>query len=90
MGPSFFLSVESPFRSIYMFYREPTPSFALMDIQGSVVVTYVYQLIEGEVRVEKIEWRKETEPAPVPRSNVLPQNIPSPNAHGSPPGGAVW
>ena len=61
-----------------------------MDIQGSVVVTYVYQLIEGEVRVEKIEWRKETEPAPAPRSNVLPQNIPSPNVHGSPPGGAVW
>ena len=28
-----------------------------MDIQGPVVVTYVYQLIEGEVRVEKIEWR---------------------------------
>jgi vacuolar protein sorting-associated protein 29 len=63
-----------------------------MDIQGSVVVTYVYQLIEGEVRVEKIEWRKETEPAPVAasRSNVLPQNIPSPNVHGSPSGGAVW
>jgi len=62
-----------------------------MDIQGSVVVTYVYQLIEGEVRVEKIEWRKEVEAAPaVPRSNVLPQNIPSPNVHGSPSGGAVW
>jgi vacuolar protein sorting-associated protein 29 len=29
-----------------------------MDIQGPVVVTYVYQLIEGEVRVEKIEYRK--------------------------------
>ena len=28
-----------------------------MDIQGPVVVTYVYQLIEGEVRVEKVEWR---------------------------------
>ena len=74
-----------------MFYSEPTPSFALMDIQGSVVVTYVYQLIEGEVRVEKIEWRKEAETAPVPRSNVLPQSIPSPSIPGSPPpGGAVW
>lgn len=41
------------------------PSFALMDIQGPVIVTYVYQLVEGEVRVEKVEWRKETvEPAP--------------------------
>lgn len=36
---------------------DPIPSFALMDIQGPVVVTYVYQLIEGEVRVEKIEYR---------------------------------
>ena len=25
------------------------------------MVTYVYQLIDGEVRVEKIEWRKEPE-----------------------------
>jgi vacuolar protein sorting-associated protein 29 len=61
-----------------------------MDIQGSVVVTYVYQLIEGEVRVEKIEWRKEQEPAiSVPRSTVMPQNIPSPT-QGSPPGSSVW
>lgn len=37
------------------------PSFALLDIQGPIVVTYVYQLIDGEVRVEKIEWRKEQE-----------------------------
>lgn len=45
--------------------RDPVPSFALMDIQGPVIVTYVYQLVEGEVRVEKVEWRKETvEPAP--------------------------
>ena len=62
---------------------DPTPSFALMDIQGPVVVTYVYQLIEGEVRVEKIEFRKETEPAvpreapAVPRVNALPQAIPN-------------
>jgi len=62
---------------------EPTPSFALMDIQGPVVVTYVYQLIEGEVRVEKIEWRKEADVVNAPRSSVLPQNIPSPGP-GSP------
>ena len=62
-----------------------------MDIQGSVVVTYVYQLIEGEVRVEKIEWRKESETAPtMPKSTVLPQTIPSPTRSGSPPGGAGW
>ena len=28
---------------------EATPSFALMDIQGPVIVTYVYQLVDGEV-----------------------------------------
>jgi vacuolar protein sorting-associated protein 29 len=64
---------------VLRFCREPTPSFALMDIQGSVVVTYVYQLIEGEVRVEKIEWRKEPEVVSnAPRSTVMPQRIPSP------------
>lgn len=30
----------------------------MLDIQGAVVVTYVYQLIDGEVKVEKIEYRK--------------------------------
>lgn len=55
-----------------------------MDIQGAVVVTYVYQLVEGEVRVEKIEYRKEVEaPKPtqsstsIPQSGAAPQNIPS-------------
>ncbi|KZW02548.1 Metallo-dependent phosphatase [Exidia glandulosa HHB12029] len=46
-----------------------TPSFALMDIQGPVVVTYIYQLVDQEppVRVEKVEWRKpETLPLPPP------------------------
>ena len=35
-----------------------TPSFILMDIQSATVVTYVYQLIEDEVKVERIEFRK--------------------------------
>jgi vacuolar protein sorting-associated protein 29 len=55
-----------------------------MDIQGPVVVTYVYQLIDGEVRVEKIEYRKDAEAlnarereAAAPRSTVMPQSIPS-------------
>lgn len=67
-----------------------------MDIQGSVVVTYVYQLIDGEVRVEKIEWRKETEPLPplprnLPSTNqIQPQASMSPSMPGSPSGGAVW
>jgi vacuolar protein sorting-associated protein 29 len=70
--------------TIPSFSSDPTPSFALMDIQGPVVVTYVYQLIEGEVRVEKIEFRKDAEAqasrereAAAPRSTVMPQSIPS-------------
>lgn len=35
-----------------------TPSFILMDIQSATVVTYVYQLINDEVKVERIEFRK--------------------------------
>lgn len=36
----------------------PTPSFVLLDIQGTNVVSYVYQLINGEVKVEKSEYKK--------------------------------
>ncbi|BGO93683.1 hypothetical protein NBRC10512_006564 [Rhodotorula toruloides] len=38
----------------------PTPSFALLDIQGNVVVTYVYTERHGDVSVEKMEFRKST------------------------------
>ncbi|GAA5903220.1 hypothetical protein JCM5296_001209 [Sporobolomyces johnsonii] len=37
----------------------PTPSFALLDIQGNVVVTYVYTEKSGDVSVEKMEFRKQ-------------------------------
>ena len=37
---------------------EITPSFILMDIQSTTVVTYVYQLIDGEVKVDRIEFKK--------------------------------
>ncbi len=36
----------------------PTPSFILMDIQSGTVITYVYQLIDDEVKVERIEFKK--------------------------------
>jgi vacuolar protein sorting-associated protein 29 len=39
--------------------RETTPSFALMDIQGHNIVTYVYRLVGDDVKVEKIEFKKE-------------------------------
>lgn len=34
------------------------PSFVLMDIQNTTVVTYVYQLVGDEVKVERIEYKK--------------------------------
>jgi len=37
---------------------EITPSFILMDIQSATVVTYVYQLIDDEVKVDRIEFKK--------------------------------
>ena len=33
-------------------------SFILMDIQSATVVTYVYQLIDDEVKVDRIEFKK--------------------------------
>ncbi|KAI5815457.1 retrograde transporter [Pyronema omphalodes] len=45
--------------------EDPVPSFVLMDVQGSVLVMYVYQLRKDakgneSVAVEKITYRKET------------------------------
>ncbi|KAJ3063810.1 Vacuolar protein sorting-associated protein 29 [Podochytrium sp. JEL0797] len=34
------------------------PSFALLDVQGLTVVVYVYKLIDGDVKVEKLEFSK--------------------------------
>ncbi|KAF8830223.1 Metallo-dependent phosphatase-like protein [Lentinula edodes] len=70
-------------------HGDPIPSFALLDIQGTVVVTYVYQFIDGDVKVEKVEWRKpdgygvdERVGAKTPITpgvgSVMPQSIPSP------------
>ncbi|XP_067316825.1 vacuolar protein sorting-associated protein 29-like [Anolis sagrei] len=38
--------------------RNIIPSFVLMDIQSSTVVTYVYQLLGDDVKVERIEFKK--------------------------------
>ncbi|PWN98875.1 Metallo-dependent phosphatase [Tilletiopsis washingtonensis] len=48
----------------------PVPSFALLDIQGAVVVTYVYQLIDGDVKVEKIEYRKRMDSTAAPANGT--------------------
>ena len=34
------------------------PSFVLMDIDGLRVVVYVYELVDGEVKVDKIDFKK--------------------------------
>lgn len=39
---------------------DSVPSFTLMDIQGPVVTLYVYTYISGEVKVDKISYRKES------------------------------
>ena len=41
----------------FLIYREVVPSFVLMDIQGSSMVIYVYQLLK-DVKVQKIEYTK--------------------------------
>ena len=43
-----------------IFYSDAVPSFVLMDIQGSTLFIYVYRLIDDDVKVEKIEYRKES------------------------------
>jgi vacuolar protein sorting-associated protein 29 len=37
---------------------KPVPSFVLMDVQGSRVTSYVYRLIGGSVKIEKIEYSR--------------------------------
>lgn len=39
------------------------PSFVLMDIDALRVVVYVYELIDGEVKVDKIDFKKTTQSA---------------------------
>ncbi|KAJ3452388.1 vacuolar protein sorting-associated protein [Anaeramoeba flamelloides] len=43
------------------FNDEIEPSFVLMDVKGSKIITYVYQLKDGDVSVEKITYTKPTE-----------------------------
>lgn len=39
--------------------KDPIPSFCLLDIQGAVCVLYIYSHVDGEVKVDKISYRKE-------------------------------
>jgi vacuolar protein sorting-associated protein 29 len=38
------------------------PSFVLMDVAGDTLTAYVYELVNGEVKVDKIEHSKSTPP----------------------------
>lgn len=39
--------------------KDSVPSFCLLDIQGTVCVLYIYSYVDGEVKVDKISYRKE-------------------------------
>ncbi|CAG0897579.1 unnamed protein product [Darwinula stevensoni] len=54
----FFINPGSATGAYNALERKVIPSFVLMDIQSSTVVTYVYQLIDDEVKVERIEYKK--------------------------------
>lgn len=38
---------------------DPIPSFCLLDVQGSVCILYLYSYLDGEIKVDKISYRKE-------------------------------
>ncbi len=35
-----------------------SPSFVIMDVDNARVAVYVYEIVDGEVKVDKIEYRK--------------------------------
>lgn len=39
--------------------KDPIPSFCLLDIQGTVCVVYIYRYVDGEVKVDKINYRRD-------------------------------
>ncbi|NXA65049.1 VPS29 protein, partial [Mohoua ochrocephala] len=57
-GKKFCINPGSATGAYSVLERGINPSFVLMDIQASMVVTYVYQLIEDDGKVERNEFRK--------------------------------
>lgn len=39
--------------------EDPIPSFCLLDIQGSVCILYIYSYVDGDIKVDKISYRKD-------------------------------
>jgi hypothetical protein len=39
-------------------FRKVVPSFALLDVQSDVIVAYLYRLIDDDVKVERVQFKK--------------------------------
>jgi vacuolar protein sorting-associated protein 29 len=57
--------------------EDPVPSFVLMDVQGDVLVLYVYQLRDDSVTVEKVSYRKERKEEAAPAGQAQGQASPT-------------
>ena len=57
---AFYLNPGSATGAYSSLSNQVTPSFALMDVQGSNIVTYVYSMNGDEVDVNRVEYAKET------------------------------
>jgi len=55
---SFFINPGSDTESFTPLKGDVIPTFVLMDVQGSTVITYVYQLKDSDVKVDKMEYTK--------------------------------
>lgn len=39
-------------------FRKVVPSFALLDVQSDVIVAYLYRLVDDDVKVERVQFKK--------------------------------
>ncbi|VVC45286.1 Phosphodiesterase MJ0936/Vps29,Phosphodiesterase YfcE, conserved site,Metallo-dependent phosphatase- [Cinara cedri] len=58
LGNKFFLNPGSATGAFNPLNPDIIPSFVVMDIQSSTVVSYVYRLVDDEVKIEKIQYTK--------------------------------
>merc|ERR1712137_1383869 len=54
----FFVNPGSATGAYSGFTSDVTPSFVLMDVQGNHAIVYTYELVNGEVKVDKFEHKK--------------------------------
>lgn len=65
-GGKLFINPGSATGAFSTITSEIVPSFVLMDLQGNKATTYVYELIDGEVKVKKIDHEKQPDSAGAP------------------------